>query len=632
MTKHCYLPFATWLILSAISVIGSTELPANDRPNILWITCEDISPNLGCYGDAYAITPAIDRLASQGVRYTHAFAPIGVCAPSRSCLITGMYACSLGTQHMRCKGNLPDIVRCFPHYLQEAGYYCTNNSKTDYNFDAPAGSWNESGNKAHWRKRASGQPFFSVFNFTSCHEGQIRLNENQYRQRTADFTDAERHDPARAPVPPYHPDTPEVRQDWARYADMITVMDKQVEGVLAELEADGLSGDTIVFFFSDHGAGMPRSKRWLYDSSTRVPLIVRFPEKYRRHASGEAGSTSDRLVSFVDFGPTVLSLAGVPVPAHMQGIPFLGEQAGRAREYVHGYRDRMDERYDMVRMTRDKRYKYLRNYMPHLPYFHHQHIHYMYEMPTMRVWQSLADQGKLSGPAAVFMAMSKPTEELYDTQNDPWEVKNLAESREHSEILARLRGECRRWQEEIYDLGLMPEADLRTRFGPEPPYVAVRRDAEIYPFKRIAAAADLANEQNPAHVERLVGLLADSDPAVRYWAATGLGTLGPKAAVAGAALEASLEDSARSVRVAAADALCRIGAFEKAVPALGECLHDPQEWVRLQTINVLDRIDREALPLAGSIQGALQDENDYVKRVAEHAMNAFHKGATPSRD
>src|SRR4051812_14590178 len=293
--------------IATVATAARAGAVAARRPNILWITCEDISPNLGCYGDTYAVTPNLDRLAAQGVRYTAAFAPIGVCAPSRSSLITGMYAPSLGSQHMRCQAKLPPEIECFPEYLRRAGYYCTNNVKTDYNFKHK-GTWDESSNKAHWRNRGKGQPFFSVFNFVTSHESQIRLAEPAYRKRTADFTPRERHDPARAPIPPYHPDTPEVRQDWARYYDMITFMDKQIGEILRQLDEDGLADDTIVFYFSDHGAGMPRSKRWLYDSSTRVPLIVRFPGRLAAQAPGSPGTATDRLVSFVDFGPTVLSL------------------------------------------------------------------------------------------------------------------------------------------------------------------------------------------------------------------------------------------------------------------------------------------------------------------------------------
>lgn len=589
---------------------------ADDRPNILWITSEDISPNLGCYGDTYAVTPNLDQLATEGVRYTRAFAPIGVCAPARSCLITGMYACSLGSQHMRCKARLPDEVRCFPQYLREAGYYCTNNVKTDYNFDAPPGAWDESSNKAHWRKRAPNQPFFSVFNFTSCHESQIRLNEAQYQARTAKFTEEERHDPNEAPLPPYHPDTPEVRQDWARYADMITYMDQEVGRVLRQLDEDGLRDNTIVFYFSDHGAGMPRSKRWLYDSSTRVPFLLRVPDRFQSIAPGEAGSVSDRLVSFVDFAPSVLSLAGVDIPKHLQGQAFLGAAAQAPREYIHGYRDRMDERIDLIRSTRDGRYKYIRNYLPHLPYFHHQHIGYMYEMPTMQVWQRLADEGRLTGAAATFMALSKPTEELYDTQTDPWETTNLATSAEHQETLRRLRAECRRWQREIVDLGLMPEADLRSRFGDEPPYTAVRRQPELYPLDQIEAATWLANARDEKHRPALLEAALATDAAVRYWAAIGLGCLAADPATE-RILENLLKDSAGSVRVAAADALGRTGKPREAVAALQKQLSDGNDWVRLQAICALDRYDEHAEAVQPTIRQALEDRNDYVVRVAE---------------
>ncbi len=596
-----------------------------ERPNILWITCEDISPNLGCYGDAYAVTPNLDRLASEGVRYDNAFAPIGVCAPARSCLITGMYPPSIGTQHMRCKGTLPAGVRCFTEYLRQAGYYCSNNHKTDYNFQHPKSTWDESSKRAHWRKRKAGQPFFSVFNYTSCHESQIRLPEPRYRKRTADFAAHERHDPAKAPVPPYHPDTPEVRTDWARYYDMITHMDKQIAGVLRELTQDGLADDTIVFFYSDHGAGMPRSKRWLFDSSLRVPLIVRFPKKYAHLAPGKPGTATDRLVSFVDFGPTVLSLAGVTVPSHMQGKAFLGKEATPPREYIYGYRDRMDERYDLLRCVRDKRYKYIRNYMPHLPWFHQQYISYMYQMPTMQVWQRMADEGKLSGAQAVFMQRTKPAEELYDTKADPWEVKNLAGDPKHRVVLERMRGAHLAWMKEIRDLGLLPEADLRTRFGDRPPYDAVRQDPDAYAQERILAAAELANRMDPAAVSKLVGLLSDGDAAVRYWAATGLGALGAKAQPAGDALGKGLKDAAPNVRLAAAEALCGLGRVDEAMPVLVEGLKDRNEWVALHAANILDRLDERARPALAAMKEAAAGGKRYVTRVLQHAVTQLEQ-------
>lgn len=613
------------LSLAAFS-IRDTTLSAQPpepgpRPNVLWVTCEDISPNLGCFGDAYAVTPNLDRLAAQGVRYTKAYAPIGVCAPSRSSLITGMYAPSLGTQHMRCEGKLPDSVQGFPYYLRQAGYYCTNNVKTDYNFRPNPATWDESSGKAHWRHRRPGQPFFSVFNFTSSHESQIRLPEAQYARRTADFTVRERHDPDKAPVPPYLPDTPEVRRDWARYYDMITFMDRQAGEILHQLEADGLAEDTIVFFFSDHGAGMPRSKRWLYESSTHVPMIVRFPAKYAGLAPLKAGSTCDRLLDFTDLGPTVLSLLGVPIPPHMQGKAFLGAQAAAPRAYVYGFRDRMDERYDMLRSVFDGRYRYIHNYMPQLPWFHDQYISYMYEMPTMRVWQRLADEGKLRGSPAIFMARSKPTEELYDTEADPSELHNLSTSSEHQEVLKRLRRAQEEWREAQIDLSYLPEADLRTRFGSEPPYSAVRAEPARYPIRRIAEVADQASAREPGAAPKLAALLKDEDPAVRYWAAMGLGALGSSGASAERPLREALGDPKGWVRVAAADALCRLGHGDSALPTLVAGLRDENEWVRLQAVNVLDRLDARAQAALPDLEQALKDPSPYVVRVAEHAVH-----------
>lgn len=587
------------------------------RPNVLWITCEDMSPNLGCYGDKYARTPHLDRLATQGVRYTNAFTVIGVCAPSRSCLITGMYPTSLGSHHMRCKAKLPDFIKCFPEYLRGAGYYCSNNVKTDYNFPVPKAAWDESSAKAHWRNRKAGQPFFSVFNFTVTHESQIRAPENVFAKQTARLTAEERHDPAKAALPPYHPDTPIVRRDWARYYDLITAMDKQAADVLKQLDADGLAEDTIVFFFSDHGVGLPRGKRWLYDSSLRVPFLARFPEKYRHLAPGKPGTTSDRLVSFVDFGPTVLSLTGVPVPKHIQGQPFLGAQAAKPREYVYGFRDRMDERVDFIRAVRDERYKYLRNYLPHLPYA--QDISYMNEMPTMQEWRRLAAAGRLEGATVHFMAPTKPVEELYDTQTDPHEVRNLAGAPEHRQTLERLRRAHLDWMKETRDLGLLPEAEIHQRAGQMPPYEMARKGDEVYPQQRILEAASLT-QQGPDALPKLIERFKDKDSAVRYWAAVGCTALGARAAPATDALRQALKDPSPVVRVAAAEALCKLGKHEETLRVLSDELKNGNEWVRHAAALVLDGLGEKGRPVLPQMKEAVNDTNGYVGRLLGPAV------------
>ena len=445
-------------------LLFSRNLPAagDKQPNILWISAEDISPDLGCYGDSYASSPNVDKLATQGVRFTRCFSICGVCAPSRTASITGMYPTTIGAMHMRSRAVPPPEVKCFPEYLRAAGYYCTNNSKTDYQFEPPFTAWDESSSKAHWRSRSKDQPFFAVFNLTVSHESSIRMPESR-RERGGDrVPPGMRHDPAKAELPPYYPDTPLVRKDWATYHDNITAMDMQAADILRQLEDDGLADDTIVFFWGDHGRGLPRAKRWIYDSGLQVPLIVRWPGVI------EPGSVEENLVSFIDFGPTVLSLAGVDVPAHMQGRPFLGGRKAPPREYIYAARDRMDEAYELIRAVRDKRYKYLRNYMPEVTYA--QHISYMDEMPTMQEWRRLHAEGKLEGPQKLFFSETKPVEELYDTEADPHEVDNLAESPAHQQVLLRLRAEHEHWRKETNDLGLIPEPELMERMRPGSKY------------------------------------------------------------------------------------------------------------------------------------------------------------------
>lgn len=449
-----------WLIASIILAITSTAF-AGDRPNILWLSVEDISPHLGCYGDKHARTPNLDRLAMQGVLYENAFVCAPVCAPCRSSIITGVYPTTLGTHNMRSRTKLPPEIKCFPEYLRKAGYYCTNLSKTDYQFTPPETAWDVSSSKAHWKNRPNkDQPFFAVFNYGGTHESAVRGDSN-YQKTERLLSPNERHDPALLELPPYYPDTPAVRQDWARYYNTITAMDKWVAGRLAELDAAGLADDTIVVYWSDHGVGLPRGKRWLYDSGIRVPLIVRIPDKFRRAGQGGANTRTDELVSLIDLPPTMLNLAGLEIPEHMQGRAFLGDKLTAPREYVFAARDRLDERYDIIRAVRDKRYKYIRNYEPWKPYA--QWISYAERNAVMKELRRLHAKGKLSPAAERFFAAEKPAEELYDLEKDPHELRNLASSPEHSKFLARMRTAHSEWRSETRDLGLIPESELVRR-------------------------------------------------------------------------------------------------------------------------------------------------------------------------
>ena len=421
------------------------------RPNILWISCEDTSPDLGCYGDDYADTPNLDRLAGEGCRYTNAFVPYPVCAPTRSSIITGMYPSTIGSMHMRT--NLrgyetvpPPYVKCFSEYLRAAGYFCTNHTKTDYQFKAPFTAWDKG---RDWRDRPGEMPFFSVINLNISHESKNWPKKNEKLI----------HDPAGVPVPPFYPDTRIVRQNLARYYDNITRMDAQAGEILQKLEADGLSDNTIVFFWGDHGRGLPRCKRWCYDSGIHVPLIVRWP------AVIEPNTVCDDLVNLIDLGPTVMSLASVEVPPCMQGRPFLGKQKGVPREFIVAGRERMDKNsYDHVRCIRDKRYKYIRNFMPEKPYA--QPIPYRDRMPIMQEWRRLNEQGRLHGPQKLFFQEPKPKEEFYDTLNDPHEIDNLIGVAEHADRIAKMRAQLTEWSEQTGDLGGTPEEELRERMWP----------------------------------------------------------------------------------------------------------------------------------------------------------------------
>jgi N-sulfoglucosamine sulfohydrolase len=423
------------------------------RPNILWITCEDITPALGCYGDPVAETPNLDRLAEEGVRYTHAFSVSGVCAPSRHALITGMYPTSTGGHNMRTlnvdRPDIPDYsvilppgVKCFSEYLRASGYYCTNNRKTDYQFEPPLTAWDESSGRADWRDRRPGQPFFAVINFMITHESRIWMK----------YEDPLRVSEQAVALPPYYPEHPVIRRDVARKYSNIAELDQLVGQLLARLEEDGLMDSTIIFFYSDHGGPLPRQKRELYDSGLRVPLLIRFPGKHL------AGQVTDELVSFVDFGPTVLSLAGISVPEHMQGRPFLGNQKAGPRKYIFAARDRMDSEYDRVRAVRDKRFKYFYNYHPELPYV--QNIEYRKQMPMMRVLYEYDSLGKFTGVQKLWWRKTKPVEELYDTEKDPYEFNNLAGDPAFSEKLEEMREAMKEWQETYGDKGAIPEAEL----------------------------------------------------------------------------------------------------------------------------------------------------------------------------
>ncbi len=442
------------LLIGLLSFNAISQSGQDQRPNILWIVCEDIGPYLGAYGHPLVKTPHIDQLSSEGIRYMNAYTTAGVCAPSRSTIITGMYHTSIGTQHMRTAGNaetqpvpaysavIPPYVKCFPEYLRKAGYYCTNNEKQDYQFTPPVTVWDENSPAASWRNRSQGQPFFAVFNFAVTHE--MNLFPEMQKPLTVD--------PQQVDIPAYYPKTKTAREGVAQLLTNIEIMDRQVGELLDMLKEDGLYENTYIFFYSDHGGALPWTKRELLDRGLHIPLIIRVP------GGQYAGQVNEEMLSSVDFAPTVLSLAGISVPSYMQGQAFLGAQkAQHPRQFIFAGRDRMDTEYDRVRAVRDDRFKYIYNYMPEKPRY--QDLAYRKSIPLMKEILALKELGELDTLTMTWFD-TKPQEELYDTQNDPDEFHNLADDPEYQEKLVEMRAAFQVWRAMTGDKSDLPEDQM----------------------------------------------------------------------------------------------------------------------------------------------------------------------------
>lgn len=577
-------------LLSLIGMISlcfsqSILFAESDRPNILWITSEDNGQELGCYGDRYAITPNLDKLASRSLKYRTCWSNAPVCAPARTTIISGMYATSLGAHHMRSGVTLPEEIKLYPQLLRETGYYTTNHTKTDYNFDGEGGGWHDSGRTAHWRNRPSKTtPFFSVFNFTISHESKIRSKPHKLK-----------HDPALAPLPAYHPDTPEVHRDWAQYYDKVTEMDTQVGSLLEQLAADNLTDSTIILYYGDHGSGMPRSKRWPFDSGLRVPLLLHVPEQFSDLAPSnyQAGGSSDRLVSFVDLAPTALNLAGAEQPAYMQGSPFAGKEIQPGPNYLFGFRGRMDERIDMVRSCTDGRYVYMRHFYPERPYL--KHVDYMFQTETTRVWKQLFDKGQLNEAQSKFWK-TKPVEELFDLEQDPSEVENLAGTEKHTAKLKEMREVLRNWMTNSLDLGVMPEAEMHRLSAPLSPRAFAEKNQNKVKQWINLSFDSLESGKHSGNLERLA---KTGDSVERFWAARGLSQVTPTTDTL-KTLTALIDDESPSVAIAACDALIQIGTKQQSKLATDKLidLANVETTGHFAAIAALNVIDTKS-PLSG---------------------------------
>ncbi|WP_296705316.1 sulfatase [Algoriphagus sp.] len=452
---------AIWIFSCSSSTETETNIQYPERPNIVWIVNEDMSPeHLGAYGGTGGKTPVLDQFAKESLKYTNAFSTAGVCAPSRAAIITGAYQTSIGAHNMRTLGMsadaldayppnfksysvvLPEGMRGFPEYLRMIGYYTTNNSKEDYQFVAPKTMWDESSSKAHWKNRPDpNQPFFSIFNLTISHESQVWARADEPLLV----------DPDSVKVPPVYPDDSISRNTIARFITNVMRMDTQVGELLQELKDAGLYDNTIIFYYSDHGDGMPYFKREIYDRGLKIPLLIKAPFL-------EPGSVTNELVSFVDFAPTIFSLVGIKIHPTMQGQAFLGAQKSQPRKYVYAARDRMDSEVDRVRAVSDGRFKYIRNYMVKKP--NYQNIRYRLNNPLMIHLLELHEEGELTPDQERWFDETKPQEELYDTQVDPWEFNNLAENPEYQEKLEEMRKAHIDWKDYYRDMADIPEMQM----------------------------------------------------------------------------------------------------------------------------------------------------------------------------
>ncbi len=603
--------FLYFIAIISTTVISCEEKVPEELPNILWLTSEDNSPFLGCYGDKFATTPNLDKLASEGFLYTHAYANAPVCAPTRNTILTGVYASSNGCQHMRSYYPLSETVVPYPVYLHQAGYYCTNNSKTDYNTNNVDENkiWDECNKTAHWKNRPEGKPFFAVFNSTISHESSIHksIPNNELR-----------HSPDEVAIPPHHPATPEMKHDWAQYYDKVEDMDTQIGEWLKELDDAGLAENTIVFYYGDHGGVLARSKRYVYETGTQVPFIVRIPEKYKYlFPEKQVGSKVNRLISFVDLVPTLLSIIGMEIPDYLQGYAFLGKQKTSDPEYAYMFRGRMDERYDMSRAVRDQKYRYIRNYMPYRIYG--QRLEYLFKAPSIRSWKEAYEKGECNEAQSAFWE-TKPVEELYDTENDPWEINNLADNPKYKDVLERMRAANKDWVTRIKDTGFIPEADRVDRAGEMAMYDYMRSGK--LDLEEIMEAAEIATLGKAENIDKLKTYLKSAESAVRYWGASGLLILGDKAVSAIPDLKAATSDESANVISVAAEALYNLGEKETAKLALLSVLKNKNEFARCHALNVIDCIEESSPEIQTGVINMISNadsktRNKYDMRAAK---------------
>ena len=558
-TRKAYFPMTVLRLLCTIVVLFRVgQACAADRPNIVWLVSEDNSAHfLKLFDEHGAPTPQIEKLARHGLTFVHAFSNAPVCSVARTTLATGCYGPRIGTQYHRrsVAVPMPDDVRMFPEYLRDAGYYTANNKKTDYNAIPGKNVWDESSGKATWKNRRDGQPFFYMQSFGVSHESSLHFSDKAMQNEKT------RTDPKSVFVAPYHPQTATFKYTYARYHDRIMQMDQQIGAVVDELEKDGLLEDTFIFYFGDHGGVLPRGKGYAYESGLHVPLVVRVPDRWNPLVDADLGTRQKGFVSFIDFGPTVLNLAGVKIPAGVDGKPFLGAGVSGsevdARDEALGYADRFDEKYDLVRTLRKGRFEYVRNYQP----FHPDGLqnNYRYRMLAYREWRELYRAGKLNDVQRQFFE-ARPAEQLFDVESDPHETKNLAMDPAFAEVMQDLRGRLAARMKAMPDLSFYPENVLADQAFNDPVKFGQQHRAEIAALVDVADLALVSFQDARPGIQQALG---SSDATTRYWGLIVCSTHGRAAAefVETAKMLAAGDENGL-VRVRAAEFLALIGAAD----------------------------------------------------------------------
>ena len=544
-----------WVIGLPLLLAGTPPKATLPPPNILWVTVEDISPMLGVYGDPNAHTPHLDAFAKRSVRFTNAFATAPVCSPSRSCIITGYRASSLGTQHLRSEAAIPETIRPFPKYLREAGYFTSNNVKEDYNFTDNS-IWDNSSAQAHWRQREKGKPFFSVFNLMLTHQSKIFGSDEEYEKRIEDFLPfITRTSPETLQLPPYYPDTPEIRKLWARYYTNVSIVDYQFSQLLQALEADGLSDNTIVFFYSDHGTGMPRHKRTLYDSGMKIPFMVHIPEKYAGKYHFKPGTLNDGLVTFLELAPTALDMAGIKLPAGYAGKPIFSSDEIKSREYIYGASDRVDEGFELARSIRTKQHLYIRNYLPHLPLL--QPNWYTDHSEIMKALKQARNSPDLTQAQQSIFAPTRPVEELYDVVRDPHQLHNLASDKHQGGLIQQMRKTLRQEILKNHDTAFAPEPELNRLSRGTTPF-EFSQDRAKYPLLELMKVCDLMLKADLTEKD-LTPYLTHKNGLVRYWAVVAARQMVNNKNSLKPQLQKLLRDEIPTVQIEAAKLLAEFG-------------------------------------------------------------------------